>query len=159
MNFQNRHDPDSHFERYAKRSRGCDRPSAARGWSTDDVALSCGRVAFSQLAPLLVVGDVLVGAQGLILLPAVRREGLALGVGDLVDVVRDDERVEVEVLSLDPDGDPACVRLRVASRVPIAPGFEVWPSQSQSHLTLKRPALRPGERVVSIAGAISKRRA
>jgi hypothetical protein len=114
-------------------------------------------VGFIGLGPLLVVQDVLLGARGVVLLPAVPRDRLPIGVGDVVDVVHDDERDEIEVLGLEPDHDPANVRLRVASGIPIGPGFEVWPSQSQSHVTLKRPALRTGE-VVSIAGGVSRRR-
>jgi len=98
-------------------------------------------VGLPSFAPLLVVEDVLVGRGGFVLLPAVPREGLPLCAGDCVDVLCDDEeRREVEVLALEPDHDPRRVRLRVASRFPIAPGFEVWASQSSSHVVLKRPS-------------------
>jgi hypothetical protein len=109
------------------------------------------------MTPLLVVQDVVVGQGGVTVLPAVPREGLPLCPGDAVDVVHDDERDEVTVLALDPDRDPTRVRLRLASGTPIAPGFEVWPSQTQSHITIKRSDLRPGDHVVSLAGAVRRR--
>jgi hypothetical protein len=97
-------------------------------------------VAFSSFAPLLVVEDVIVGRGGVVLLPAVPREGLPLCVGDCVDVLGDDdERREVEVIALEPDHDASRVRIRIAPHFPIAPGFEVWASQSCSHVVLKRP--------------------
>jgi hypothetical protein len=110
------------------------------------------------MAPLLVVADVLLGANGVTLLPSVAREGLYLGPGDVVDVVHDEERDEVVVLGLDPDRDPARVRLRVASRL-IGPGFEVWPSQTQSHVAIKRPPRPTADQVVALSGALLKRRA
>jgi hypothetical protein len=115
-------------------------------------------MACDQVAPLLVVEDMVVGVHGLVLLPAIPREGLYLGAGDVVDLLHDDERDEVEVLGVEPDRDPAFVRLRVSSAVPIGRGCEVWRSQTQSHVTLKRPA-RPLEgAVVSVSGAVSRRR-
>jgi hypothetical protein len=114
-------------------------------------------VGFSFAAPLLVVEDVLLGARGIILLPAVPREGLPLCAGDLVDLVHDEDREEVEVLALDPDHDPTRVRLRIAARVHVAPGFEVWASQVQSHVMMKRPPAIAGQ-VVSLAGCVSRGR-
>ncbi|THD46084.1 MAG: hypothetical protein E8A46_27570 [Bradyrhizobium sp.] len=112
---------------------------------------------FARMTPLLVVEDVVVGQSGVTLLPAVARDGLPLCAGDAVDVVHDDERDEVTLLALDPDRDPTRVRLRLASGTPIAPGFEIWPSQTQSHVTIKRSDLGPGEQVVSLAGAVRRR--
>jgi hypothetical protein len=91
------------------------------------------------ISPLLVVADVVVGSRGFVLLPAIPREGLYLGAGDTVDVVHEESREEVTVLGLEPDRDPSLVRLRVSSSVPLAAGFEVWLSQGQSHVVLKRP--------------------
>jgi hypothetical protein len=112
------------------------------------------------MMPLLVVEDVLVGRGGVVLLPAIPRDGLPLCAGDAVDIVHDDDRDEVIVMALDPDRDPSRVRLRVASGTRIAPGFEVWPSQTQSHvrISVPRQELRPSEQIVSLAGAVSRRR-
>ena len=93
----------------------------------------------SFAAPLLVVEDVLVGGEGVTLLPAVARVGLPVMAGDTLDVLFGEEREEVLVLAVEPDRDPERVRLRVRSPVPVGAGFEVWPSQSQSHVTLKAP--------------------
>jgi hypothetical protein len=112
---------------------------------------------YARMTPLLVVEDVVVGQNGIVVLPAVPRDGLPLCAGDVVDVVYDDERDEVTVLALDPDRDPTRVRLRLASGTPIAPGFEIWPSQTQSHVTIKRSDLLDSHRVVSIAGAVRRR--
>lgn len=114
-------------------------------------------VGLGGMRPLLVVEDVVVGRSGVTVLPAVLRDGLPLCAGDAVDVVHDEERDEVTVLALDADRDPARVRLRLASGTPIAPGFEVWPSQTQSHVTIRRADVAPGERVVSLAGAVLRR--
>jgi hypothetical protein len=96
-------------------------------------------VRYSFADPLLVVADVVVGERGVVLLPAVPREGLPVTAGDTVDLVHGEERDEVLVLGLEPDRDPTRVRLRVRAQGPIGPGFEVWPSQTQSHVTLRRP--------------------
>jgi len=108
-------------------------------------------------SPLLVVEDLLLGPRGVILLPAIPRAGLCVCVGDVVDVVHDEERDEVVVLGLEPDHDPARVRLRLAARVPIGVGFEVWPSQTQSHVMLKRPDVPVGDAPRHVV-ALSKRR-
>jgi hypothetical protein len=89
--------------------------------------------------PLLVVEDVLLGASGTILLPAVPSDGLPLRPGDVVDLLNGESREEAEVLGLEPDRDPARVRLRVAARPALGPGVEVWLSQSESHVALRRP--------------------
>ncbi len=109
------------------------------------------------ISPLLVVEDVLVGKAGFVLLPAIPREGLYLGEGDVVDVVIDEEREEIRVLGLEPDRDPALVRLRVSSRVPIGPGFEVWRCQGESQVVFKRPAREPGEGAITLSGGTSRR--
>jgi hypothetical protein len=111
-----------------------------------------------HIGPLLVVQDVVVGDEGLILLPAVPREGLYLGAGDTVDLVHEEQRDEVEVLGLLRDRDPNLVRIRVSSAVPVAAGFEVWRSQGQSHVMLKRPAPPVDTRAVTLSGARSRRR-
>jgi hypothetical protein len=110
-----------------------------------------------QIHPLVVVEDVLVGRSGIVLLPAVPRDGLYLGPGDTVDVVHGDDREEIEVLGLEPDHDPQMVRLRVSSHIPLGPGFEVWRSQNQSHVVLKRPAPPIDARGVSISGGVRRR--
>lgn len=96
------------------------------------------------------------------MLPAVTRAGLPLCVGDVVDIVHEEEREEVVVLGLEPDRDPTLVRLRLTARVAIAPGFEVWPSQTQSHVALrwdreKNPA-PPARPLVALTGATLRRR-
>jgi hypothetical protein len=88
--------------------------------------------------PLLLVEDLVVGSSGLILLPAVDRAGLHVEIGDVVDLVDGEKREEVRVLGLEPDRDPARVRLRVAASVLVAPGTEVWPSQSTSRVVVRR---------------------
>ena len=103
--------------------------------------------------------DVLLGQRGVIVLPAIAREGLAVCVGDVVDVVHDEEREELLVIGLEPDRDPSLVRLRLEGGVPIAPGFEVWPSQTQSHVVFKRPTAAMDGRVVALSGATTRRRA
>jgi hypothetical protein len=87
--------------------------------------------------PLLVVEDVLLGASGTILLPAVPSHGLALRPGDVVDLLHGESREEAEVLGLEPDRDPARVRLRVAARPGLGPGVEVWLTQSESHVAFR----------------------
>ncbi len=109
-------------------------------------------------SPLLVVEDVLVGKSGFVLLPAIAREGLYLGEGDVVDVVHDEERDEIRLLGLEPDRDPTLVRLRVSSQRPIGPGFEVWRSQTQSQVVIKRPPRDPAAGVVTLSGGTSRRR-
>jgi hypothetical protein len=83
-------------------------------------------------APLLVVEDLLIARRGVILLPAVRRDGLHLAAGDSVDLLQGETRIEVKILALEPDADPACVRLRVEARPPFSAGVEVWRSQVES---------------------------
>lgn len=87
--------------------------------------------------PLLIVEDVLLGAAGMILLPAVPGDGLPLRPGDVVDLLNGESREEVEVLGLEPDRDPARVRLRVAARTALGPGVEVWLTQSESHVSIR----------------------
>jgi hypothetical protein len=94
-----------------------------------------------HFAPLFVVEDVLLGPSSVVLLPAVPREGLPVGRGDVVDVVQGDAREEVEVLGLESDRDPRRVRLRIAS-TRIRPGCEIWPSRDASHV---RSADRSGQ--------------
>jgi hypothetical protein len=111
------------------------------------------------VAPLLVVADVVVGASGFVLLPAIPREGLYLCAGDVVDVVHDESREEVTLLGLEPDRDPSLVRLRVSSAIPLGVGFEVWRSQSQSQVVLKRPPRGSYEHAITLSGGTSRRRA
>ncbi len=92
-----------------------------------------------RFEPLLVVEDVLLGTRGVVLLPGVPRRDLPLGIGDVLDLVCEDTREEAEVIGFEPDRDPSRVRLRVACRIPIGPGFEVWASQDQSHLRVRSP--------------------
>jgi hypothetical protein len=110
------------------------------------------------IAPLLVVADVVIGSAGFVLLPAIPREGLYLEEGDVVDVLHGETREEVRVLGLDPDRDPALVRLRVSSARPIGVGFEVWRSQGQSHVVLRRPPREPGDRAITLSGGTARRR-
>jgi hypothetical protein len=98
-----------------------------------------------------VVEDIVVGQRGVTLLPAVPRGDLPVEPGDVVDVVLGEEREEIVVVALDPDPDPTRVRLRVASGMPLGPGFEVWLSQTQSHVIVKPPASLGDQRVVSLA--------
>jgi hypothetical protein len=63
---------------------------------------------------------------------------LHVEVGDVVDLVVGDKREEVRVLGLEPDRDPARVRLRIAVSVLVAPGVEVWPSQNTSRVVARR---------------------
>jgi hypothetical protein len=111
-----------------------------------------------HIAPLLVVEDVIIGRAGFVLLPAVPREGLYLGAGDVVDLVHDETRDELTVLGLEPDRDPKRVRLRVSSAIPVGVGFEVWRSQGQSNVVLRRPAAEATEGAVTLSGARSRRR-
>jgi hypothetical protein len=90
----------------------------------------------------LVVEDVIVGASGLILLPAVDRDGLHVQEGDVVDLLTGEIREEVEVLGLDLDRDPRRVRLRIAAKVHVGPGAEVWRSQSESRVVGRGPLLQ-----------------
>jgi hypothetical protein len=92
---------------------------------------------------LLIVDDVLVGKSGLVLLPAIERAGLQLEAGDVVDLVAGEAREEVEVLAIEADRNPSRVRLRIAPTVLAVPRAEVWPSQSESRVVMKRRAL-PG---------------
>jgi hypothetical protein len=116
--------------------------------------------------PLLLVEDIVVGRSGLVLLPAIDRDSLQVAVGDVVDLVAGEQREEVEVLGLEVDRDPARVRLRIAATVAVAPGVEVWPSQSESRVVVKRRALRPtppsasatGDVSVHLSGAVVDRR-
>jgi hypothetical protein len=108
------------------------------------------------VAPLLVVEDVLIGASGFVLLPAIPKDGLYLCEGDVVDVVHDEARDEVKVLGVEPDRDPSLVRLRVSSRLPIGVGFEIWRSQGQSQVVLRRPPRPPG--AITLSGGTSRRR-
>jgi len=110
------------------------------------------------VAPLLVIADVVIGSSGFVLLPAIPREGLYLGEGDVVDVVNGDARDEVRVLGLEPDRDTALVRLRVSSALPIGVGFEVWRSREQSHVVLKRPPRGSDEGAVTLSGGTVRRR-
>jgi hypothetical protein len=133
-----------------RRGGGADGSSAPVGYDET--------VQRDHVAPLLVVEDVIIGRAGFVLLPAVPREGLYLGAGDVVDLVHDETRDEVKVLGLEPDHDPKKVRLRVSSAVPIGAGFEVWRSQGQSNVVLRRPAPEPDAGVVTLSGARSRRR-
>ena len=101
-------------------------------------------VGSAYAAPLLVVEDVILGGKGVLLMPPVARAGLHLEAGDAVDVVEGDRREEVVVLAIEPDTDAARVRLRVKAGVPIAAGVEIWRSQAESGVILRRP-----ERVVA----------
>ena len=92
-------------------------------------------------------------------MPAIPERGLHLGPGDTVDVVDGDDRDEVEVLGLERDWDPARVRLRVSSSVPIGVGCEVWRSQVQSHVVVADRERVPGGVAVSLSGAVPRRRA
>jgi hypothetical protein len=104
-----------------------------------------------------VVEDIVVGHKGVTLLPAVARDDLPVEPGDVVDLVLDEEREEVLLLALDPDRDPTLVRLRVDG-TRIGPGFEVWLSQTQSHVVVKRPVSPGDSSAVSLAGAARARR-
>ena len=92
------------------------------------------------MRPLLIVEDIVMGRSGLVLLPALDRASLQVGIGDVVDLVAGEQREEVEVLGLEVDRNPARVRLRIAATVPVGPGVEVWPSQSESRVVVKRRA-------------------
>jgi bifunctional DNA-binding transcriptional regulator/antitoxin component of YhaV-PrlF toxin-antitoxin module len=117
---------------------------------------------------LLLVEDIVVGRSGIVLLPAVDRDSLHIGVGDVVDLVAGEQREEVEVLGLEVDRNPARVRLRIATTAAVGPGVEVWPSQSESRVVVKRRAsgLRPtlssasaaSDVVVHLSGAVAERR-
>jgi hypothetical protein len=95
--------------------------------------------------PLLVIEDVVVGRSGLVLLPAIERHGLRLEAGDVVDLLAGDVREEIEVLAVEADRSPARVRLRIAATRLAVPGAEVWPSQDESRVVVKRRASSPGE--------------
>jgi hypothetical protein len=95
--------------------------------------------------PLLVVEDVVVGKSGLVLLPAIDRHGLSLEAGDVVDLLAGDVREEIEVLAVEADRNPARVRLRIAATRLAVPGAEVWPSQDESRVVVKRRASQSGE--------------
>jgi hypothetical protein len=95
--------------------------------------------------PLLVIEDVLVGRAGLVLLPAIERKGLRLEAGDVVDLLAGDTREEIAVLAIEADRNPARLRLRIAPTRLAVPGAEVWPSQEESRVVVKRRAPPPGE--------------
>jgi hypothetical protein len=96
-----------------------------------------------RVRPLLVIEDVIVGRSGLVLLPAIDRHGLSLEAGDVVDLLTGDVREEIEVLAVEADRSPARVRLRIAPTRLAVPGAEVWPSQDESRVVLKRRASSP----------------
>ncbi len=93
--------------------------------------------------PLLVIEDVIVGRSGLVLLPAVDRHGLTVEAGDVLDLLAGDVREEIEVLAVETDRSPARVRLRIAATRLAVPGAEVWPSQDESRVVVKRRASPP----------------
>jgi hypothetical protein len=95
--------------------------------------------------PLLVIEDVIVGRSGLVLLPAIDRQGVNLEAGDVVDLLAGDLREEVAVLAVEADRNPARLRLRIAATRLAIPGAEVWPSQDESRVVVKRRASPPGE--------------
>jgi hypothetical protein len=95
------------------------------------------------VGPLLVIEDVVVGRSGLVLLPAIDRHGLRLEAGDVVDLLAGDLREEIEVLAVEADRSPARVRLRIAATRLAVPGAEVWPSQDESRVVVKRRVSPP----------------
>jgi hypothetical protein len=99
----------------------------------------------AAVRPLLVIDDVVVGRSGLVLLPAIERDGLSLEAGDVVDLLAGDVREEVEVLAVEADRSPTRVRLRIAVTRLAVPGAEVWPSQDESRVVVKRGGPPPRE--------------
>jgi hypothetical protein len=95
--------------------------------------------------PLLVIVDVVVGRSGLILLPAIDRDHLSVEAGDVVDLLAGDVREQVEILGVEADRNNARARLRIAATRLAVPGAEVWPSQNESRVVVKRTAPPPGE--------------
>jgi hypothetical protein len=75
---------------------------------------------------LLIVEDVILGAGGAVLLPAVERGDLRVRVGDFVDILAGDYRRAVQVIALEPDADGSRVRLRVAALRPLRVGAAIW---------------------------------
>jgi hypothetical protein len=98
-------------------------------------------ILYGMMEPLLVIDDIVVMDRGLVLLPAIPREGLPIISGDSIDLCSEDGREEALVLSIDPDPHhPELVRLRIASTIHASRGVEVWPSEAASRVVLKRPA-------------------
>jgi hypothetical protein len=87
----------------------------------------------------------LVGRSGLVLLPPVDRDRLSVEAGDVVDLLAGEVREQVEVLAVEADRNATRARLRIAPTRLAVPGAEVWPSQNESRVVVKRSPRSPGD--------------